>query len=151
MFMYFHKSRKVAEKLISGCLLGVKVKMCCRKFCPTTYWGTSGCGGGELIFFNHSKWLRCTIYLVSWLSHIFHKVTWLKLQCGLLPDDLLPVPRHERLGPLPVRLHRGEVHRHLPPHEGAGDLSSSLIVQHLHTSAIWDLISDFILLTSGQD
>lgn len=26
MFMYFHKSRKVAEKLISGCLLALKLK-----------------------------------------------------------------------------------------------------------------------------
>ena len=44
-------------------------------------------------------------------------------QHGLLPHGLRPVPRYERLGALPDRLHHREVHRHLSPHEGPGEIS----------------------------
>ena len=39
---------------------------------------------------------------------------------GLFSHGLLPVPCYECLGPLLVRLHCGEIHRHLSPHEGPG-------------------------------
>ena len=45
---------------------------------------------------------------------------------GLLPHGLRSVPRHERLGSLPDRLHHREVHRHLSPHEGPGKLIVAL-------------------------
>ena len=39
----------------------------------------------------------------------------------LLPHGLLSVRRHERLGSVAVGLYRGEIHRYLSSHEGAGD------------------------------
>ena len=41
---------------------------------------------------------------------------------GLFCPGLPSVPGHERLRPLSLRLHSGEIHRHLSPHEGPGDL-----------------------------
>ena len=45
---------------------------------------------------------------------------------GLFCPGLPSVPGHERLRPLPLRLHSGEIHRHLSPHEGPGDPPGSL-------------------------
>ena len=42
-------------------------------------------------------------------------------QSGLLPHGLLPVSGCQHVHPLPLRLHCGEVHRYLPPHEGPGE------------------------------
>ena len=46
----------------------------------------------------------------------------------LLQHGLLSVSRHERLRPLPDCLHRGALHRHLPPNEGTGDLSQRFTI-----------------------
>ena len=39
-------------------------------------------------------------------------------QSGLLSHGLLPVSGRQHVHPLPLSLHSGAVHRHLPPHEG---------------------------------
>ena len=49
-------------------------------------------------------------------------------QSGLLSHGLLPVSGRQHVHPLPLSLHSGAVHRHLPPHEGPGQY----VIQGLH-------------------
>ena len=59
-------------------------------------------------------------------------------QHGLLPHGLRPVPRHERLGALPDRLHHREVHRHLSPHEGPGKRLFGMVLRTGRVQVVMD-------------